>query len=241
MVFVQTQGISDPKAGDSGDQLRALASDSEKKGLKFQRVVRKFTGQDPRRVAILARIGSVFRHLPPSGLLLFFDVQPIAVKAYGGRRYSSQEKLILERGQKTRGFFYLFAAYNVTTGRVLWSFMPGKGSRYVCQFFRKVRRHFPSNSIQIVLDRDPAHPIKSKITRRLFRQLHLRWISLPKGSPDDNPVETLFSNIQLMILDNSNDRLPRDTRRRITRFFRGRNQRLDRRIRIHYLSGSNKK
>jgi hypothetical protein len=36
---------------------------------------------DPQRLAILARIGSVFRHLPPNGILLFFDVKPIVVKA----------------------------------------------------------------------------------------------------------------------------------------------------------------
>ena len=29
-----------------------------------------------------------------------------------------------------------------------------------------------------------------------MRRLKLHYISLPKGSPDDNPVETIFSDIQ---------------------------------------------
>ena len=29
--------------------------------------------------------------------MVFFDVQPIAVKAYGGRRYTSAKRLVLER------------------------------------------------------------------------------------------------------------------------------------------------
>jgi hypothetical protein len=41
--------------------------------------------------------------------MVFFDIKPIAVKAYGGRRYTSAKRLVLERYQKTRGFFYLFA------------------------------------------------------------------------------------------------------------------------------------
>ena len=49
--------------------------------------------------------------------MVFFDIQPIAVKAYGGRRYTSAKRLVLERYQKTRGFFYLFALYDVKPGR----------------------------------------------------------------------------------------------------------------------------
>ena len=43
------------------------------------------------------------------------------------------------------------------------------------------------------------------MTRRTMRQLRLHWTSMPKGSPDDNPAETIFSDIQQNILDNSDD------------------------------------
>jgi hypothetical protein len=142
---------------------------------------------------------------------------------------------VLERHQKTRGFFYLFALYDVTHGRVRWAFYPGKDSACVCRFMRQVRRWYAQPVVWVILDQDRAHPRKSRETRRTMRALKLHWISLPKGSPDDNPLEALFSDIQLMILDNSNDRDPRTTQQRISVHWRKRNRRRDRSIKIPYL------
>lgn len=167
--------------------------------------------------------------------MLFFDVQPIAVKAYGGRRYSSAKRLVLEKYQKTRGFFYLFALYDVTQARVRWAFYPSKDSQAVCRFMRQIRRWYPNQTLWVILDQDRAHPCKSATTRQVMRALKLHWISLPKGSPDDNPVETLFSDIQLMILNNSNDPDAQTTQKRICQHWRRRNRRPDRAITIPYL------
>jgi hypothetical protein len=191
--------------------------------------------QDPRRPAILAHIRWIFKNLPTGGGLIFFDVKPIAVKAYGGRRYTTAAQLVLPRNQKTRGFFYLFVCYNATNGQVHWMFLPGKGSVYVMQFMRRVRRWYPDAALWIVLDQDRAHPCKSRATRQAMHDLKLRWISLPKGSPDDNPVENIFSDIQLMILDNSNDPDVQTTQTRISAHLRGRNRRTDRLIHVSYL------
>jgi len=68
-----------------------------------------------------------------------------------------------------------------------------------------------------------------------MRELKLHWISLPKGSPDDNPVETILSDVQESILDLSDDPKPQDTRRRISAHLRGRNRRHDRWVKVHYL------
>ncbi len=171
-------------------------------------------------------------------MLLFFDVKPVTVKAYGGRRYTRAARLVLRRPQKTRGRFYLFALYEVNTGRVHWAFMPGKGAQYVCRFLRRVRRWYGSRPVWIALDQDRAHPCHSRLTRHTLRQLDLHWISLPKRSPDDNPTETLFSDVQLMILDNSDDATARVTQQRISAHWRQRNRRTDRHIRIHYLPDS---
>jgi transposase len=146
----------------------------------------------------------------------------------------------LERAQKTRGRFYLFVAYEVNTGRRRWAFYEGKSSEYVCRFMREIRRWYPEPAVWIALDQDRAHPCKSRQTRREMRRLKLHWISLPKGSPDDNPVENIFSDIQLMILDNSNDAEVKATKRRISAHLRGCNSRRDRRIRIPYLPDSHK-
>jgi hypothetical protein len=61
---------------------------------------------------------------------LFVDEQLIAVKAYGGWRYTTAKRLIVERRQKTRGRFYWFAVYEVNTGRRRWAFYDHKRAEY---------------------------------------------------------------------------------------------------------------
>jgi transposase len=173
-------------------------------------------------------------------VLLFFDVKPVYVKAYGGRRYTSAPCLVLPRQQRTRGRFYVFAVYEVHSGRVRWAFRDGKSSPFVIGFLRQIRRWYPDQEVWVALDQDRAHPCKSQATRQAMRERKLHWVSLPKGSPDDNPVETLFSDVQLMILDNSNDADVSTTQRRIRAHWRRRNRRSDRQLRIPYLGDSHK-
>jgi hypothetical protein len=198
-------------------------------------VRRKLLSTDPQRRAIRNRLRGQWRHRRRGTRFAFFDVQPIAVKAYGGRRYTRADQLVLSAKQKTRGRFYLFLLYEPCSGRVRWAFYTGKGAEYVGRFLRRVRRWYPTGPMRLVLDQDPAHPRKARSTRRLMRQLRLRWTSLPKGSPDDNPVETIFSDIQQSLLDNSDDPDARATQRRISAHLRARNRRRDRFIRISYL------
>lgn len=91
-----------------------------------------------------------------------------------------------------------------------------------------------------MLDQDSAHPRKSQETRRVMRELGLHWISLPKASPDDNPCETVFSDIQLNVQDNSNDPDERILQKRISYRLARRNRRSDRFIKIPYLWDSHK-
>jgi hypothetical protein len=178
-----------------------------------------------------------WQHRPRRAILAFFDVQPITVKAYGGRCYTTAKRLVLQRDQKIRGRFYLFLLYDVNHGRVHWAFYPGKGATYVCQFLRRIRRWYPGRLLRLALDRDPAHPIKARATRAMMRRLQLQWTSLPKRSPDDNPCETIFSDIQQNVLDTTNDPDQQTTKRRISRHLQARNRRSDRFIRISYLEG----
>ena len=145
------------------------------------------------------------------------------------------KRLVLQRNQKTRGRFYLFLLYEVNHGRVHWAFFPGKGAEYVCRFLRRVRRWYPRQPVRIALDRDPAHPIKARCDAALMRRLRLQLDQLAQASPDDNPAETIFSDIQQNVLDNSNDPDEHTTQRRISSHLRARNRRSDRFIRIGYL------
>jgi hypothetical protein len=201
-------------------------------------VQRKLVSADPQRLAILSRIRGVWNHLPTNGVLLFFDVKPVFVKAYGGRRYTKQLRLVLPKRQRTRGRFYLFLCYDALSGQRRWAFMAGKSTSFVCKFMRLVRRWYPTQTVWIALDQDRAHPCKSHETRRVMRELKLRWISMPKCSPDDNPVETIFSDVQLMILDNSNDADIITTQHRISQHLRAKNKCKDRWVKIPYFPNS---
>lgn len=195
---------------------------------------------DPQRRTILTRIRGVFRHLPPKGAMVFFDIKPVTVKRYGGRQYTRAQKLVLPRPQKTRGRFYLYLLYDAQTGRVRWAFEAAKDSAPICRFLRKVRRWYAGRKVWVVLDQDSAHPRKSRKTRRTMRELGLRWISLPKRSPDDNPVETINRDVQGSVLDCSDDADAKATQRRISAHLRGRNRRHDPRVHIHYFPDSHK-
>jgi len=114
-------------------------------------------------------------------------------------------------------------------------FLPGKGAKYVAQFLRHLRHWYPDATLWVALDQDRAHTCKSRQTRQVMRDLELHWINLPKGSPDDSPVEIIFSDIQLMILDNNNNLNAKVTQHRMSAPLRRRNRRKDRIIPVPYL------
>ena len=91
LVLGQPPGLSHPAAHPQKRQPRASTPDPKKRGFVFRRVQRKRSRPDPQRQAILARIRYLWRHRPRQGLLLFFDVKVIPVKAYGGRRYTREK------------------------------------------------------------------------------------------------------------------------------------------------------
>ena len=94
----------------------------KKGGDTLRRVQRKLFSTDPNRRLILHRLRTWWHHRPRGAIWAFFDVQPITVKAEGGRRYTRAKRLVLRRNQKTRGRFDLFLLYEVNPGRVHWAF-----------------------------------------------------------------------------------------------------------------------
>jgi hypothetical protein len=139
LVASQAARLSTASEVGSGHQPRAPTTHPEKRGLSLRRVRRKLVSSDPQRPAILSRIRQIWQPLPDHGVLLFFDVKPVYVKAYGGRRYTSAPRLVLPRQQRTRGRFYGFAVYEVHSGRVRWAFRDGKSSPFVIGFLRQIR------------------------------------------------------------------------------------------------------
>jgi transposase len=215
------------------DQSRASPPHLEKRGLRLRRIKRQVYTDDPRRAALLARICYVIRHLPRGSVVLFLDEKgPITVKRYGGYRWTAEKRLILPKYQKTRGQFCLFAVYELLRGRVRWKFDEHATSVEFIAFLRQIRRWYPHQSILIVLDSDTIHPQKSGDSRREMRRLQIHWLSLPKGDPDDSPMETVLIVLQGEAIAGRDAPHTAEQKRRISHSLQRRNRCRDRSIRI---------
>jgi transposase len=163
----------------------------------------------------------------------------VPVKASGGRPYPRAKHLSRPAPQKTRGFFSRFSCSEFNTGRVHGAFDPSQDATAVCAFLRRVRHGYPQRPVRVVLDRDGAHPWKAKRTRHVMRKLGVAWTTLPKRSPDDNPVEGLFRDVEQRVLDSRDDADEPTTQHRISGHLQAGNRR-GRRMRVHDLPDSPK-
>lgn len=194
---------------------------------------------DPQRKAILARISWAIRHLPRGAVVLFMDEKgPITVKRYGGSIWTIAQRVVLPKYQKTHGKFYLFGAYELLSGRMHWRYYDRSRSVEFIAFMGEIRRWYPHQYLLVVLDQDTAHPQKSVASRQEIRRLKIHWMSLPKGSPDDNPVESIFSLLQRDILLGSNAPHVHELKRRLSRCLWLRNRRKARVVHLTYLADS---
>ncbi len=132
--------------------------------------------------------------------------------------WTSAPRVVLPKYQKTRGKFYLYGVYELFTGRVRWRYYDHKRADSFIAFLREIRRWYPGQYILLILDQDTTHPQKCLGSRQATRPLKIHWLSLPKKSPDDNPIETIFSLLQRAILAGSDALDVRDLKRRISRF-----------------------
>ncbi len=174
--------------------------------------------------------------MPPRAVVLFLDEKgPITVKRYGGSMWTAAAQVVLPKYQKTRGKFYLYAAYELFTGRLRWRYYDHKRGESFTAFLRDTRRWYPGQYILVILDQDTTHPQKCIASRQEMRRLKIHWLSLPKQSPDDNPVETIFSLLQRAILAGSDAPTVTELKRRISRFLWRHNRCKERFVQLGYL------
>ena len=185
------------------DQPRAPAPGAEKRGYTLRRVRRKLFSTDPNRHLILHRLRTWW-HNRPRGAILAFSMC--------SRSRQGVCRRTLHTGQ-TLGT----AAEPEDPGAVLLLFLPGQPGPCPLGLLSRqggeVCLSLPAAGASVVspaggadrLGSRSGGSIKARMTRRTMRQLRLRWTSMPKGSPDDNPAETIFSDIQQNILDNTDD------------------------------------
>ena len=199
-------------------------------------IKRKVYTEDPHRKAILARISWAIRHLPPGAVVLFMDEKgPITVKRYGGFIWTTAQRVIMHKNQKTRGKFYLFGAYELFSGRTRWRYYDRSRSDEFILFMQEIRRWYPHQYILVVLDQDTTHPQTCVTSRRAMRHLKIHWLSLPTGSPDDNPLETIFSLLKRDVLAGSDAANVSELKRRLSWYLWRRNRHKDRFVLLAYL------
>ena len=169
-------------------------------------------------------------------VVLFMDEKgPITIKRYGGSVWTTAKQVVLPKYQKTHGKFYLFSTYELFTGRMRWRYYDRSRSVEFIEFMREIRRWYPYQYLLVVLDQDTTHPQKSIASRQEMRRLKIHWLSLPKASPDDNPVETVFSLLQRAILLGSDAPDVRELKRRVSHYLWLYNRRKDRFVHLAYL------
>ena len=120
---------SDSPSHPPGHQPGTLATTAQKRGIHCRHIQRKLICTDPQRsgdfgpdsghwaASATRRPPAVFRCQTGDGQSLWRTAVHVA-----------QRRLVLGRPQKTRGRFYLFLVYEVTSGKVHWAFLPGKDS-----------------------------------------------------------------------------------------------------------------
>lgn len=166
---------------------------------------------------------------------------PITVKRYGGYRWTREKRVVLPKYQRTRGKYYLFAAYELFRGQVRWRFFERSRSIEFIKFMEQVRRWYPRQYILVILDADTPHPQHCAASRQAMRRLKMHWLSLPKGSPDDNPLEIVFGVLQDEVLVGSDPRDVAEQQRQISRALQRRNRRKDRFIHLKWIDDFHKK
>lgn len=126
-----------------------------------------------------------------------------AVKIYGGQRYVFNGYYHTPYGQKVKGVCDLFAARNIHTGQIHYSFYDWKNSYIVVDFLQKLLDIYPDKTIYIIWDGWSAH--RSNHTWA-FIDLHpqIKILPLPTRASWLNPIERDFSQVQRFVLNNSN-------------------------------------
>lgn len=101
-----------------------------------------------------------------------------------------------------KGICDLFAARNIHTRAVHYSFYDWKNSFIVVQFLQQLLETYPDKDIYIIWDGWSAHTSKDT---QIFLDLNpkIKILPLPKRSSWLNPIERDFGLIQRFVLNNS--------------------------------------
>jgi transposase len=186
------------------------------RGIRYRRRKRKLLSRDPAYQAKKAVINELYKK--PNSRVLCFDVKGKTVlKEYGGREWCKRAKLV-QLNQQTRGYFYLFACYDIHQHRIYHRYFSNYTSIEFVKFIRWLMRSI-EDKVYIVLDNAQQH--KSRYARKKLSSIrNLEFVFLPVNAPHLNKMDRKFKDLQKDVIDNSNYNSIRQMKLAITRWIK---------------------
>ena len=86
------------------------------------------------------------------------------------------------------------AGFYALNGESVLSFPPNQEKEQICSCFEEIREQNPGKRILLVLDNFSSHICK--YTRKRAHELGIDLIFLPVGSPDLNPIESVWKSLK---------------------------------------------
>lgn len=132
------------------------------------------------------------------------------IKQYEGKRWNDDKN---EQGlnaiykvpdkQKVKGLVDYFAAKDIFTGKIYYSFYDWKNAFIVVDFCERLLRLITDKIIYLILDRWSAHTSNALMA---FADINprLKLVFLPTNASWMNIIEQFFSHIERFVLRNSN-------------------------------------
>lgn len=115
--------------------------------------------------------------------------------AWAPRGQQSRVQLTGKNAQRV-----LFGAIDLCSGRRLFQSRSRQRAEDFCAFLRLLRKRFADAELVLVLDEDPSHTAHASSPEA--ERLRIKLLSLPKRSPELNPMESLWRHAKQAVCAN---------------------------------------
>ena len=154
-------------------------------------------------------IDKLFASPPPNSIVLSFDEKgKTPIKKFSGRKWTNEKRYRIPYAQKVKGLVDIFAAWDPHNEKIYYKFYDWKNAYILIDYFEwLLGTVFLKEQLYIILDGWSVHKSHAiKTFETLNPRLHL--IPLPTCSSWMNPIERIFSRVQVEVLDNSDFQSP---------------------------------
>jgi transposase len=152
---------------------------------------------DPQRVEKLARIRSVFEHLPAKAALFFADELDISLLPKVGCQWMPRGEQVEVPTPGTNEKRYLAGALEMRTGTIVYRVWWRKTHGLFLDLLQALNRAYPAGScthLYVVVDNYKIHKARA-VEQWLAAHLHVELLFLPTYCPKASPIERAFGDV----------------------------------------------